>query len=522
MAAESRTQKSLLNAKVNTACYFVALAVAFFTRKVFIDRLGIDFVGLTGALQSLLGFLNLAELGVSTAIAYVLYKPLFDGDRSRINEIISVFGFLYRCIGFVILGAGVLLSAFLPLIFADTPFSLPVIYFGFYAFLAASLLGYFVNYKITLLAADQRNYVVTGYFQLTTSAKVLIQMALALYFKNFILFFAIEILAGIANSIILNRKIAKTYPWLAAEVRLGRALFKKYPEIGKYIKQLFVHKIAGFVQFQITPMLVYAYVSLPVVGIYGNYTLICDRVRSFISGILDSTTAGVGNLISEGNRDKIISFYRELFSMRFCVAAIFTACIYVLISPFVRLWLGDSLVLPDLVVALVCLQFFLNVLRGTTDQFINGYGLFYDIWAPATETILFIVSAMTFGSLWGLPGVLMGPIVSTIVIIHIWKPIFLYTKGFRLGVWRYALLFVRNLLAAAIAIAAAFALGRLIGSALDGYGWHHSWFGWLFDAIVFTAIVTTLSLLTFSLLAPGFTTFLRRFVNKRLKSYRDL
>ena len=42
MAAESRTQKSLLNAKVNTACYFVALAVAFFTRKVFIDRLGID------------------------------------------------------------------------------------------------------------------------------------------------------------------------------------------------------------------------------------------------------------------------------------------------------------------------------------------------------------------------------------------------------------------------------------------------------------------------------------------------
>ena len=86
--------------------------------------------------------------------------------------------------------------------------------------------------------------------------------------------------------------------------------------------------------------------------------------------------------------------------MQFCVAAIFTACIYVLISPFVRLWLGDSLVLPDLVVALVCLQFFLAVLRGTTDQFINGYGLFYDIWAPATETILFIVSAVSIQPLF--------------------------------------------------------------------------------------------------------------------------
>ena len=91
-------------------------------------------------------------------------------------------------------------------------------------------------------------------------------------------------------------------------------------------------------------MLIYAYVSLPVVGIYGNYTLISDRVCLFISGIIDSTTAGVGNLISEGNREKIMSSYRELFSMQFCVAAIFTACIYMLISPFVRLWLGDSLV----------------------------------------------------------------------------------------------------------------------------------------------------------------------------------
>ena len=83
----------------------------------------------------------------------------------------------------------------------------------------------------------------------------------------------------------------------------------------------------------------------------------------------------------------------------------------------------------------------------------------------------------------------------------------------------HAITSANNLLAAAIAIAAAFALGRLIGSALDGYGWHHSWFGWLFDAIAFTAIVTAASLATFTLLAPGFTAFLRRFANKRLKKW---
>lgn len=117
MAKESRVKKSFLNARMNLICYMASLIVAFFTRKVFLDQLGTEFIGLTGTLQSLLGFLNLAELGVGTAIGYVLYKPIFDDNKEKINEIISVFGYLYRCIGLVILGAGIILSLFLPLIF---------------------------------------------------------------------------------------------------------------------------------------------------------------------------------------------------------------------------------------------------------------------------------------------------------------------------------------------------------------------------------------------------------------------
>ena len=107
---ESRVKKSLLNARVNLIFYFLTLALSFFSRKIFLDTLGADFVGLTTTLQNLLGFLNLAELGIGSAIGYVLYKPLFNHDEPKINEIISVFGFLYSRIGFIILGAGVVLA----------------------------------------------------------------------------------------------------------------------------------------------------------------------------------------------------------------------------------------------------------------------------------------------------------------------------------------------------------------------------------------------------------------------------
>ena len=81
MTKESRVKKSLLNARMNLICYMVSLVVAFFTRKVFLDQLGTEFIGLTSTLQSLLGFLNLAELGVGSAIGYVLYKPIFDDNK---------------------------------------------------------------------------------------------------------------------------------------------------------------------------------------------------------------------------------------------------------------------------------------------------------------------------------------------------------------------------------------------------------------------------------------------------------
>lgn len=511
MVKESRVKKSVLNARMNLICYMASLLVAFFTRKIFLDRLGTEFIGLTGTLQSLLGFLNLAELGVGTAIGYVLYKPIFDDNKEKINEIISVFGYIYRCIGFIILGTGIILSGFLPLIFPNTTFSWGIIYLGFYAYLTCSMLGYFVNYKQTLLAADQRNYEITGYFQAITSGKMVAQMILAIYIRSFILYFLIEILFGIIYSAILSYRVGKVYPWLESDIKLGKQLFKKYPEIGKYVKQLFIHKIGGFVQFQITPVLIYSYVSLPIVALYGNYTLITQKVQGFVSGILDSTSAGVGNLISEGNHEKSYTTYKELFSVRFLVAGILTACIFHLCNPFISVWLGAEYPLSMLILLMVSSQFFLAVLRGTTEQFLFGYGLFYDVWAPAAESIIFIAAAMIGGSIWGLPGVLCGPLVSTIIIVHIWKPYFLFHKGFKRSISHYLKLFGIHLIGILIAYCGAEFLSREIyNHALSA-----SWTNWISGALLYTSLMTVFSIILFYVLSSAFRSFIHRFIKKK-------
>lgn len=508
---ESRLKKSFLNARVNLIFYFLTLVLAFFSRKVFLDTLGADFVGLTGTLQNLLGFLNLAEMGIGAAIGYVLYKPLYEQNREKINEIISVMGFMYRCVGIIILAAGFILSLFLPLIFSEVKFSLPLIYFVYYSFLTSSLIGYFINYRQTLLGADQRNYVVTAYFQTANIIKICLQMYLAKRTCNYYLWSAIELSFGVIYSIILNYKINQVYPWLKSEVRLGRKLLEKYPDVIKYTKQLFIHKVGSVVYTQISPFLIYAFASLQTVAYYGNYSLIVSRLDGLVNNLLGSTSAGVGSLIAEGNKEKIQKTYWELTAIRFWIAGVFLFALYKLLPPFIALWLGPQYILSNKVLILVLISYFLGLVRGTNEQFILGYGLFSDIWAPFAEAVVLVTVAVVGGSLWGFEGVLLGGIVSSIVIIYIWKPYMLFTKGFKLPLLKYWIPWLWQL----FIMSCSFVLSNILLSAityLDNVA--VGWIEWIMCATIIASLHSLLAFILFFIGTSGMRNFVYRFISK--------
>ena len=501
MANESRVKKTMLNAKINLICYFASFITAFFTRKILLDHLGAEFVGFTSTVGSLLSFLNLAELGIGTAIGYVLYKPIADNDRFKIKEIISVLGYLYRNIGLAILGIGILVSLFLPRIFPDTGFSWTVIYFGFYAYLTSSLIGYFANYKASLLSADQRNYIVTGYFQLTTTFKVILQMLLAMSFHSFIIYLSLELLFGIINSIILNWKINNTYPWLKSEIRLGRQVLKKYPEITTYIKQIFAHKVSWVIQGQLSPFLIYHFASLPIVALYTNYTQLTLKIESLVSATINSTGAAVGNLIAEGKKENILKVFRELLALRIFIASVVVACIYEFASQFIEVWLGEQYILGDATVTLIAILCGLNIARGVIDQFNHAFGLYGDIWAPYIECIMMIIFSVIGGQRWGLSGVLLGPLISIITIIYIWKPYYLFSRGFKISVLKYWKIFGIHLI---VAITAYSASTYICAQAIRPLITTTAWVGLIIEGLLYMITIIALTFAGFYVTSQGF------------------
>lgn len=90
-----RVHRSVVNIKVGMLFYMLSLFLAFFSRKIFLDNLGAEFIGLTSMLMNIMNFLSVAELGIGGSIVYFLYKPLQEDDHEKINEIVLMLAFLY-------------------------------------------------------------------------------------------------------------------------------------------------------------------------------------------------------------------------------------------------------------------------------------------------------------------------------------------------------------------------------------------------------------------------------------------
>ncbi|MGM9777446.1 MAG: sugar transporter, partial [Prevotella sp.] len=351
----------------------------------------------------------------------------------------------------------------------------------------------------------QKNYVVTAYFQTATLVKTFVQMASVYYIGNLYLWVAVELGFGIIHAIILNWKIRQTYPWLSAHATVGKQLRGHYPEIVGKTKQVFVHKIKDFLLQQSDQILIFAFVSLKMVAYYGNYTLIITRITMLFNTVMDGIVAGVGNLIAEGDQQKIYKVFWEMVFVRYLIAGIVVFAVYHGIQSFICLWLGEEYLLSSTILILLLVNTFIMLSRGAVDLFNMGYGNYHDTWSAWVEGAINISVTLITCYLWGLPGVLIGKIASIFPIIVIWKPLFLYRAGFQRSIEDYW----KNI----FVILACFACSFVVASGCSRFlplNPYHDFIEWVGYCLILTALFTLLYLSSLLLLTEGARNMMRR------------
>lgn len=506
--AESRTQKSIRNAKVALFFSVLTFALGFFSRKILLDALGADILGLYTTANNLCGFLNMAEMGITSAVAFSLYKPIFDNDRQAITEIVSIQGWLFRYVGVAMIVGAVILMACFPVFFSEEKTHLPLwySYATFGVVFLSQVLGYFFCYQQTLLFADQQSYRITYSLQSTRCVKLLLQViGIGICGYGFVFLLMVELACGILSLLLLNYQIQKCYPWLTPIISNGSVWSNKHPRIIQKAKQLAFHRLSSATIDKVTPVIIYGILSLKTVAIYGNYLLVITNVSVIVEMLFSGVNASVGNLVAEGNKQRILSFFCGYKAFRYWLVSIICFSLYYLFTPFMILWMGEDYIFDNKTIVLLILYLFVSN-TGTCGTFLNAYGLFQDIYSPIIEAVVNVGLSILLGCFYGVKGILMGVLISMWIIFTIWKPYFLYTRGFRVHPVKY----FRVVLFPILSITVAWTISSLIiGNIPLSFT---SFGGLMLSTVIIVILYAIISMVAFLLINPTYRDVLCRLV----------
>lgn len=397
--------------------------------------------------MNLLQFLNLAELGIGAAVGFTLYKPIADNDTKAINEILQLNGHLYKRIALLVGLGAIILMFFFPLIFKKIELPLWYTYATFSVFLIGLILNYSMNYKQILLSASQMDYKIQYSYKSCQIIKVVIQIiAVKLLPQPYIWWLIIEGTFSFISTIALNDMIKRTFSYIGRGNISYRELRIKYKSIIVKIKQVFFHKISGFILMQTSPLIIYAYLSLSVVTLYTNYLIITGGITQLLNAVFNSMTNAIGNLVAENKKEHILKVFYEIFSLRFYIVSVCCVALVVFSKPFISLWLGNEYVLPNSTLYIIVGILYISLTRTTIDAFLNAYGMYQDIAAPLIEAIINLGMSVLLGYFYGLNGILTGTLISLIMVVFIWKPYFLFRKAFRTSIFSYIYNYLKHLI----------------------------------------------------------------------------
>lgn len=433
----SRLTNTIRNTIVGFAAQFAVILLNFINRTIFIHFLGVEYLGLGGLFSNILSMLSLAELGIGVAISFSLYKPLEENDVRKIKALMNFYRFAYRIIGFTILGLGLCLMPFLDYLIKDKP-DIPYFALIYVLFLANTVVSYFFTYKRSLLSADQKEYINSINRTVFSIIQSIGQFLVLLLTKNYLLYLIVVIICTLLSNIGISYQCDKIYPYLKNN---HEKLTKEETKLSlKYVAAQFSHKVGGIVVSGTDNILTTSLVSggLAIVGLYSNYLLLTNTIKSVVTMFFTSVTASVGNLNAENNVEKSKKVFNEMLFLNMCFYGITASCIYSLANDFICLWIGEEYLLSTGVVIIIVINYYVAGMRQSCQTYNTTLGLFWnDRYKPWIEAAVNLVASIVLIHYYGFMGVLLGTLISTITTSFWVEPYILYKHGFRMNLADY-------------------------------------------------------------------------------------
>lgn len=424
-----RTKNATRNIIFGVTLKAYQIILPFIMRTAMIYFMSVQYLGLNSLFTSILQVLNLAELGVGSAMIYSMYKPIADDDNEIICALMKVYRNYYRVIGLVIAVIGCLLTPFIPkLISGNIPKGINI-YILYLLNLAATVLSYWLYaYKNCILQAHQRTDVVSKVMLVTSTIQYALQFFVLWLFKNYYLYVIVILLTQAITNIATAMAADKLYPQFRPKGRLSKdEVFK----INCRIRDLFTSKIGGIIVNSADTIVISAFLGLTVLAIYQNYFFILTSITGFITIVFSSVTAGIGNSLIVETKEKNFSDL-NVFTFIICWISGFCSCCFLnLYQPFMELWVGKDLMLDFSIVVCFVIYFYVCEVNQLLNTYKDAGGIWHeDRFRPLVTAIVNLGMNLVMVQFWGLYGIILSTVLSMILVGMPWLFHNLFTTMF--------------------------------------------------------------------------------------------
>lgn len=405
----NRTQKTMRNSLVGLFGQVITILLSFISRKVFIQYLGVEMLGLNSTFASILNTLSLAELGFQQVIVFHLYGVLARDDREQVNHLINIYKLVYRCIGCFFIVAALCCVPFLQIFLSDIEATSSVRVF----FIVQALTGactYFLAYKRNILYADQKSYVSGLIDTVVNTLGTLVSIAVAVFTRNYLLYLLVTLAKTYISNLFVHFECTKRYPYL----HKAKTDWKLLKKIASNLKDVVLERLAGYIYASTDNLIISTFISTVQVGFLNNYTMIISHIKTLMKSLSAPLIPALGNKVAlEQSSKQQMETFRLLEQVYFWLTGFAVVPVYVLADSFICMYLGKQYVLPHRILFLMCVDLYVHINQDSCLSFLTANGLFRKRRNISIGgAVINIVVSLLLMKPFGIAGILAGTAVS--------------------------------------------------------------------------------------------------------------
>lgn len=464
MSNNSRTMNSIRNITTGFLGQFIQIILGFVNRTIFIKFLAAEYLGISGLFGNILSILSLAELGVGSAIIYALYKPLAEKNEKEVAALMKFYSKAYKVIGVVVIIIGISLTPFLKVIIKESPQIKENLYVIYLFYLFNTSITYFFSYKNSIIVADQKNYISSLISYGLSFAQTILQIIILVVTKSFLLYLCVQAICTLIYNVVISIIADKMYPFIKKNRNAELDKITKRGLITN-IKALMIVKLSGVLVNNTDNLIITYFSGLSTVGLSSNYTMLIGIVNTVLNQLFGGITASVGNLNAKESDKKKEEFFNIINFANFWLFGFSAICIIVLLEDVIKIWLGDSYVLPMNIPIILAINFYMVGMQNAVWTYKNTMGLFkhgrYILLFTAT---LNLGLSMFLGLKFGLFGILLATAIARLLTNAWYDPYAVYKYGLKRNPIKYFIKYIKYALTIFIALIVTLILCNFVNS----------------------------------------------------------